>query len=147
MWENQNPENQAPAEPEVIKPTYEELEAQLAGAIKERDYHKSMRENARIRLMEFETKIANVEEWIDGEGDGLTETQVEELCEALGIENEVTKTVTVDVRFTLEITSPRTFDWDNIDDGSFSASIEDSGWGHDWTIDSTDEDITDVSVD
>jgi hypothetical protein len=145
MWENQ--ENQTPAEAEVIKPTYEELEQQLVGAIKERDFHKSMRETARVRLMEFENKIQAVEDWIDGEGDNLTESQVEELCEALGIDNEITKTVKVDVQFTMEITATRTFDWDSIDGDSFAVSIERSGWGDDWSIADTDDDITDVSVD
>ena len=145
MWENQD--NQTPAEPEVIKPTYEELEKQLKDALAMSDFQKSMRENANIRNREYERKIEAAEEWIDGEGDNLTERQVEELCEALGIENEITKTVRVDVQFTLEITAPRTFDWDNLDDSSFSVSIERAGYGDEWSIDSTDEDITDVSVD
>ena len=146
MWENQNPEHSAQTEsspaPEVIKPTYQELEQAVA------NLNSMLREsNAKThRLIDWEYKAEQLEEWLNEEGDSLTKRQVEEICEIFGFSTEVTKTVTVEVQFELEITAPREFDFRDLDENSFRASIEQDGY-EDWSISSEDGSITGVSVD
>ena len=145
MWENQNP--YTPAEPEVApKPTYEELEQAVSNL-----NDKITKLLAQVEYADNRTKVANAkikeaDDWITEELDGLTQRQVRELCEALGLDSEITKSITVQVEFELEITAERGFAFDDLDEGSFNISIE-PNYGNDWSISSENYSISDVSVD
>lgn len=141
MWENQNPENQTPAEPEVIKPTYEQLEkavATLTDVLRESSAKSK-------QIIALQDKIDSVDEWITEQADDLTDRQVEELCDLLGLDNEITKTITVEASFEVEITAPRSFDFDDINTYDFSVSLEQSS-GAEWSVFTYNSDITDISV-
>ena len=147
MWENQSPEHSAQTEsspaPEVIKPTYEELERAVS------NLNDMLREsNAKTqRLIDWEYKAEKLEEWIDEEGDSLTKRQVDEICEIFNFDTEITKTITVEASFEIEITAPRGFAFDELDEGHFTVSIEKT-YRSDWSISSENSaEITDISVD
>ena len=141
MWENQNPENQTPAEPEVIKPTYEQLEKAVATLT---DVLRESSEKTK-RLIALQDKIDSVGEWIDEELGNLTPRQVEELCDLLGLDSTITKTVKVEVSFSVEITAPRGFDFDDISTYDLSPSIEATS-SNEWEIEDYEADINDLSV-
>ena len=148
MWENQSPEHSAQPEsspaPEVIKPTYEELERAVS------NLNDMLREsNAKTqRLIDWEYKAEKLEEWLDEEGDSLTKRQVDEICEIFGFETEVTKTVTITAEFEVEITAERGFAFDDLDEGDFTVSIERTYTHGDWSISSENSStISDISVD
>jgi len=142
MWENQNPET--PAESEVApKPTYEELETLYANAVLEKEQHDRTMSYYRTRMVDFEYKIEKADEWITEEADSLTERQVEELCEILGIETSVTKTITLEVSIEVEVTAKRGYDFDNIGEYDFEVEVTKSS-SDDWDIDSVSTDINSV---
>ncbi len=141
MWENQDPET--PAESEVApKPTYEELETLYANAVLEKEQHDRTMSYYRTRMVDFEYKIEKADEWITEEADSLTERQVEELCEILGINLEVTKTVTLSVEVELEVTAKRGYDFGDISEYDFDISVESSS--SDFEIESVSTDINSV---
>jgi hypothetical protein len=147
MWENQNPEHSAQPEsspaPEVIKPTYEELERAVS------NLNDMLREsNAKTqRLIDWEYKAEKLEEWLDEEGDSLTKRQIDEICEIFDFDTEITKTITVEASFELEITAERGFSFDDLDEGDFSVSIERSYSRGDWKISSENSaEVSDISV-
>ena len=148
MWENQNPEQPAQTEsspaPEVIKPTYEELERAVS------NLNDLLRESqAKTKsLIDWEYKAEKLEEWLDEEGDSLTKRQVDEICEIFNFDTEITKTITVEASFEIEITAPRGFTFEDIDESDFSVSIERSYSRGDGSISSENTaEITDISVD
>jgi hypothetical protein len=142
MWENQNQEPTPAPEQEAPKPTYEELERAVS------TLNEIMKESQAktVRLIDWEYKAEKLEEWIDEEGDSLTKRQVEEICEIFNFDTEITKTITVSVEFELEITAERGFDFDDLDEGDFTVSIEKSYHGS-WAISSENASISDISVD
>jgi hypothetical protein len=141
MWENQNPET--PAEPEVApKPTYEELETLYATAVLDKEQHDRTMSFYRTRMVDFEYKIEKADEWITEEADSLTERQVEELCEILGINLEVTKTITLSVDIEVEVTAKRGYDFSDISEYDFDISVESSS--SDFEIESVSSDINSV---
>lgn len=145
MWENQNPESPSAESAEVIKPTYEELETLYANsqeAVKLGLAQLAL-SNAKARVAQ--EKIDSVGEWIDEELGNLTPRQVEELCDLLGLDSEITKTITVEASFEVEITAPRSFDFDDINTYDFSVSLEQSS-GAEWSVFTYNSDITDISV-
>lgn len=142
MWENQNPENQTPAEPEVIKPTYEELERAVSTLS---DVLRESSEKTK-RLIALQDKIDSVGDWIDEQAENLTERQVEELCDLLGLDSTITKTVKVEVSFSVEITARRGFDFDDISTYDLAPSIEATSSSNEWEVEDYEADITDMSV-
>ncbi|CAB4128753.1 hypothetical protein UFOVP225_71 [uncultured Caudovirales phage] len=141
MWENQEPET--PAEPEVApKPTYEELEKLYANAVLDNEQKDRNLAYYRQRSVDFEYKIEKADEWITEEADSLTERQVEELCEILGIETSVTKTVTLSVEIEVEVTAKRGYDFDDISEYDFDITVESSS--SDFDIESVSSDINSV---
>ena len=141
MFESNNP--YTPAEPEVApKPTYEELERAVS------NLNEMLRESQAktLRLIDWEYKAEQLEEWLDEEGDSLTKRQVEEVCEIFGFDTEITKTITVSVEFELEITAERGFAFDDLDESDFCPSIEQNNHGA-WRISDANSSTTDVSVD
>lgn len=144
MWENQN---QEPAPEQVaVKPTYEELEQAVVNLNNILDAEKATNAARRASLIDWEYKAEKLEEWLNEEGDSLTKRQVEEICDIFGWDNEITKTITVEVQFDLEITAERGFDWENLDEYDFTPSIEQNVHGS-WRISDANSSITDISVD
>jgi hypothetical protein len=139
MFESNNPYS---PEGESPKPTYQELEQAVS------NLNDILRESkARTALLvDWEYKAEKLEEWLDEEGDSLTKSQVEEICEIFGFDTEITKTITVSVEFTLEIKADRGFAFDDLDEGDFTVSIEKDNYHGDWRINDENADITDVSV-
>lgn len=141
MWENQEPET--PAEPEVApKPTYEELEKKYAEVVLDKEQQDRTMAYYRQRSVDFEYKIEKADEWITEEADSLTERQVEELCEILGINLEVTKTISLSVEIEVEVTAKRGYDFDNIGEYDFDISVDSSS--SDFDVDSVDVSINSV---
>lgn len=142
MWENQNPE---PAEEQVApKPTYEELEKLYANAVLDVEQNKNNLAYYRQRMVDFEYKIEKADEWITEEADNLTERQIEELCDILGLTNETTKTVTLKVDIEVKVTGSRNTDFDSI--SSYDFDIEVTSNSSDFEIESYDTDIDVDSV-
>jgi hypothetical protein len=142
MFDNTTP--YTPAQPEEApKPTYEELERAVS------NLNSMLRESAAKTksLIDWEYKAEKLEEWLDEEGDSLTKRQVEEICEIFNFDTEITKTITVSVEFELEITAPRGFAFDDLDEGDFTVSIAKDNYHGDWRINDENADITGVSVD
>lgn len=141
MWENQNPET--PAESEVApKPTYEELEALYATAVLDKEQHDRTMSYYRTRMVDFEYKIEKADEWITEEADSLTERQVEELCEILGINLEVSKTITLEVSIEVEVSAKRGYDFDNVSEYDFDIEVTSSS--SDFDVESVSTDINSV---
>ena len=61
-------------------------------------------------------KVEKLEDYLDENWDDIDEEVREKLCDIFDIEAEVTKTVTITVTGTTEITAPRGYDWDSIGD-------------------------------
>ena len=143
MWENQNPET--PAESEVApKPTYEELETLYANAVLDKEQHDRTMSYYRTKMVDYEYKVEKADEWITEqvENNDLTESQTEELCDILGLENEVTKTITIEVSIDVEVTAKRGYDFDDISEYDFEVTIESSS--SDFEVQSTDVSINSV---
>lgn len=142
MWENQSPE---PAEEQVApKPTYEELEKLYANAVLDVEQKNTSLSYYRQRVVDFEYKIEKADEWITEEADNLTERQIEELCDILGLENETTKTVTLSVEIEVKVTGSRNTDFDSI--SSYDFDIDVTSNSSDFEIESYDTDIDVRSV-
>ena len=143
MWEKENPET--PAESEVApKPTYEELETLYANAVLDKEQHDRTMSYYRTKMVDYEYKVEKADEWITEqvENNDLTESQTEELCDILGLENEVTKTITIEVSIDVEVTAKRGYDFDDISEYDFEVTIESSS--SDFEVQSTDVSINSV---
>jgi hypothetical protein len=143
MWENQSPET--PAEPEVIKPTYEELEETVAKVKAEMSALAIAVDTYRSRATKLQGKIDSVDEWITEEAEMLSDRQVEELCDLLGLESSTTKTMTLEITVEVEITAPRGFDFDDISEYDFEVEVSKAS-SADWEIESTDSSINSMDV-
>ena len=60
-------------------------------------------------------RVDNLEEYLDENWDDLDEEVREKLCDIFHIDAEVTKTIKITVEGTIDITAPRGYDWDNIE--------------------------------
>ena len=119
------------------------MEALYATAVLDKEQHDRTMSYYRTRMVDFEYKIEKADEWITEEADSLTERQVEELCEILGIETSVTKTITLEVSIEVEVTAKRGYDFDNIGEYDFEVEVTKSS-SDDWDIDSVSTDINSV---
>ena len=127
MWENQSPE---PAPEQETKPTYEELETlyakavlDLEGAVRNEQYYSTALSNLRASVREVETYLD--ENW-DEDTSSCCAEHLEAIAEALNIALEVTKTVTLVIEATVEVTAKRGFDFDSISEYDFDITVESS---------------------
>ncbi len=127
MWENQSPE---PAPEQETKPTYEELETlyakavlDLEGAVRNEQYYSTALSNLRASVREVETYLD--ENW-DEDTSSCCVEHLEAIAEALNIDLEVTKTVTLVIEATVEVTAKRGFDFDSISEYDFDITVESS---------------------
>jgi len=99
-------------------------------------------------LSEANRKVSKLETYLDDNWDDIDEEIREKLCEIFDIEDTVTRTVNITITGTLEVTAPRGYDWDNIEndleitaDATITNSdLEDAGYGF-------SHDDTEVEVD
>jgi hypothetical protein len=99
------------------------------------------------KYRELNRKRDKVEEFLDENWSDLDEEVRDELCEIFGIEAEVTKTVNIMVKGTIDITAPRGYDWDNIENdlnpcvevSIDNSELEESGYG--WSHDETEIEV------
>lgn len=93
------------------------------------------------RLREVRNQFEQLESFLDDNWDDLDESTRSSICNILGIEESVTKTVNVTITGTIDITAPRGYDWDNISSDlnyNIDISLENSdleqdgyGWSED----------------
>jgi hypothetical protein len=69
----------------------------------------------RTEVSELKAKVSKLEDYLDENWSDIDEEVRDELCEIFDIEGEVTKTIKISVTGTVEITAPRGYDWDNIE--------------------------------
>jgi hypothetical protein len=95
----------------------------------------------RSKLNTLRMKVSRLEEYLDENWDTMHEGTREELCEMFDIEQEVTKTITITVSGTVEVTAPRGFDWDNLDDTlNVDVSVTGSTWHSEVSVSDFDQD-------
>jgi len=99
------------------------------------------KENALVQrrneVSDFRSKVSELEEYLDENWDNIDEDLRDKLCEIFNIEQEVTKTVTISITGTIDITAPRGYDWDNIENdidpcvevNITDTDLEQSGYG------------------
>lgn len=98
-------------------------------------------------LVSLRRKVSELEDYLDENWDNIDEEVRDQLCELFGIDQEVTKTVNVTITGSLEITAPRGYDWDNIEndieiDGSVritNSDLDESGYG--FSVDDTEVEV------
>jgi hypothetical protein len=103
--------------------------------------------NRRDEVRKLEGKVSELEDYLDENWDDIDEDLREKLCEIFRIDQEVTKTVNITITGSLEITAPRGYDWDNIEndldiDGSVSitnSDLDESGYG--FSVDDTEVEV------
>ena len=95
----------------------------------------------RDRIVIADGKASDVEEYLDENWDDIDEEVREKLCDIFGIEDRVTKTVTITITGTIDISAPRGYDWDNIGEDlnyDLDISVENSDLdkeGYGWSPD------------
>ena len=103
--------------------------------------------NRRDEVRVLEGRVSELEEYLDENWDSIDEEVRDQLCEIFKIEQEVTKTVNITITGSLDITAPRGYDWDDIEndldiDGTVRISNSDldtSGYG--FSIDDTEVEV------
>lgn len=103
--------------------------------------------NRRGDVRTLENRVGELEEYLDENWDDIDEEVREKLCEIFRIDQEVTKTVNVTITGSLDITAPRGYDWDNIEndldiDGSVginNSDLDASGYG--FSVDDTEVEV------
>lgn len=66
------------------------------------------------RARQADRKVGELEDYLDENWSEIDEEVREKLCEIFGIEENVTKSVSITITGTIDITAPRSYDWDNI---------------------------------
>jgi len=98
-------------------------------------------------LRDFRSRVDKLEEYLDENWDSIDEEVRDFLCETFKIDQEVTKTVNITITGSLDITAPRGYDWDNIEedieiDGSVritNSDLDESGYG--FSVDDTEVEV------
>ena len=107
---------------------------------RERDLSRERSISSNIR-----TKISLLEDYLDENWGTIHEGTRDELCELFDIEQEVTKTITIKVSGTVEVTAPRGYDWDNLDDTlNVDVSVTGSRWHSEVSVSDFDQDELDI---
>ena len=98
-------------------------------------------------LVALRRKVSELEDYLDENWDSIDEEVREKLCEIFGIDQEVTKTVNVTITGSIEITAPRGYDWDYIEndieiDGSVRITNSDlDGSSYGFSVDDTEVEV------
>lgn len=100
-----------------------------------------------VKWQELSRKVGKLEDYLDDNWSDIDEEVRNELCEIFGIEDTVTRTVNITITGTLEVTAPRGYDWDDIEndlditaDATITNSdLEDARYGFD--LDDTEVEV------
>jgi len=103
--------------------------------------------NRRDEVRVLTSRVSDLEEYLDENWDSIDEEVRDFLCETFKIDQEVTKTVNITITGSLDITAPRGYDWDNIEndldiDGSVritNTDLDESGYG--FSVDDTEVEV------
>ena len=73
-------------------------------------------ETSKQQVANLASQISSLTDYLDENWDDIDEEVREKLCDIFGIDERVTKYVTIEIKGTIEISAPRGYDWDNISD-------------------------------
>jgi hypothetical protein len=127
MWENQENNGEQNSEPEVVKPSYEALEADLAQMTREKNSFEFSTKIHKTNADKLTNQREKLAEYLKENWESL-DLHAEEISEIFDLDVTSTKTFRLTVNVDVEVTanSPA-YDWDNFDgseiDLDISASI------------------------
>ncbi|NBW11611.1 MAG: hypothetical protein EBR82_26630 [Caulobacteraceae bacterium] len=85
-------------------------------------------------------QVSDLTDYLDENWNSIDEEVREKLCDIFGIDEEVTKYVTIKIEGSVEVKAPRGYDWDSVYDDinydlslSYSGDLEEVGYGFDGT--------------
>jgi predicted nuclease with TOPRIM domain len=134
--------NETPEPTEPVAKSVKELTAENETLTKQLENANFWRNRITTTLTELESKVEQLEEYLDDEWDSI---EAERVAEIMGIDTEVEKEVSVSISGTMTIKAPRNFDWDDLSYSSFEVSIE-TNWSETFSIESYDLDVNDTTV-
>jgi predicted nuclease with TOPRIM domain len=134
--------NETPESNEPVAKSVEELTAEIATLTKELETANFWRTRITTTLTELESKVEQLEEYLDDEWDSI---EAERVAEIMGIDTEVEKEVSVSISGTMTVKAPRGYDWDDLSYSSFEVSIE-TNWSETFSIESYDLEVNDTTV-
>jgi hypothetical protein len=134
------PETPEPTEPQPK--SVEELTAENETLTKQLETANFWRTRITATLTELESKVEQLEEYLDDEWDSI---EAERVAEIMGIDTEVEKEVSVSISGTMTVKAPRGYDWDDLSYSSFDVSIE-TNWSETFSIESYDLEVNDTTV-
>ena len=98
------------------------------------------------KYCEEKLKATKLEDYLDENWESVDEEVRDELCSIFGIEDTVTKTVNITITGTIDVTAPRGYDWDYVEndlsiDSTVRATgdLDESGYG--WSHDDTEIEV------
>ncbi len=125
LWSEPKPEN-ATIRQELVK-----LNQIITS--KQRDLDLYLEEKRKLA-----NQISDLETYLDDNWEDIDEDLRDRLCEIFGLDQEVTKYVTIKIEGTVEVKAPRGYDWDSVDDDinydislSYTGDLEEVGYGFD----------------
>jgi hypothetical protein len=136
---NETPEPTEPTEP---KTETQILSDEILRLVKELETANFWRNRNATALSELESKVEQLEEYLDDNWDSI---EAERVAEIMGIDTEVEKEVSVSISGTMTVKAPRNYDWDDLSYSSFEVSIE-TNWSETFSIESYDLDVNDTTV-
>ena len=136
--------NETPEPTEPVAKSVEELTAEIATLTKELETANFWRNRNATALSELESKVEQLEEYLDENWDSLDD-HAEEIAKIFGIDTEVEKEVSVSISGTMTVKAPRSYDWDDLSYSSFEVSIE-TNWSETFSIESYDLEVNDTTV-
>jgi predicted nuclease with TOPRIM domain len=134
--------NETPEPTEPVAKSVEELTAENETLTKQLENANFWRNRITTTLTELESKVEQLEEYLDDNWDGI---EAERVAEIMGIDTEVEKEVSVSISGTMTVKAPRGYDWDDLSYSSFEVSIE-TNWSETFSIESYDLDVNDTTV-
>lgn len=149
MYENNENNGESVSLPEVPM-TYEEQAQKITNLKADIDDLSKQIINWRNMHDRLEGKIHSLTTWLENNWDDDTETELseafQEIADIFGIDTEVSKEVTVDVRYRLTVTAKRGTDWSELTEYAFDVTDIESD-SSEFAVDSCYYDITDIEVD
>jgi predicted nuclease with TOPRIM domain len=134
--------NETPEPTEPVAKSVEELTAENETLTKQLENANFWRNRITTTLTELESKVEQLEEYLDENWDDI---DAERVAEIMGIDTEVEKEVSVSISGTMTVKAPRGYDWDDLSYSSFEVSIE-TNWSETFSIESYDLDVNDTTV-
>ena len=134
--------NETPEPTEPVAKSVKELTAENETLTKQLENANFWRNRITTTLTELESKVEQLEEYLDDEWDSI---EAERVAEIMGIDTEVEKEVSVSISGTMTVKAPRGYDWDDLSYSSFEVSIE-TNWSETFSIESYDLDVNDTTV-